>query len=589
MSITATVTTLGALLKDYPKLIVPDYQREFKWEPDKVKDLFGDVIEGLALKEGNPKPCFLGSLVISIDKKSGSVDLVDGQQRMTILTLVLKCLADRCPNDAPERRRATELLAGKDGRAIHHKKAPGTTCDDFSAYFECAIAQAPNLLKFGKNTNKATAALNASWAKSLKASLIYKAQKALEQSVEKLLEGPTKPQEALRQALDGIQLVLINTDESKEAMRVFASINAGGTPLEAWELIKSSFYSHANTPKLKADTYALFEGSDNSLAKAFDGLPKPEARDSGKNDVLRTHWVSQFGLIAKDELFDAYNDYISGDAARKRLTEMVEAIGKSLSFHKAFDSKTFRHRTIRFDAGYFHPLEVLKAKISLPILCAIVAKFDDAHELSETLQRCSFALEQMHVTWRIMGFAPNTIDKHFADAAVSISKGRLGSSPREIHENLVKHLAEHRMMPTRGALAARFKSYQIIGEHKFSQLVAHRLNTALSSPGDAARATDYMDVPLFNKEGLSIEKGIKIDPDNCTADSIPRHGFKDESQMRELIDSLGNLYAIKSGGSKISTSLPLNQGTAISDLEASELDIRNRQLSDLAAKIWLPS
>ena len=78
MSITATVTTLGALLKDYPRLNVPDYQREFKWEPEKVKDLFGDVIEGLALKEGNPKPCFLGSLVISIDKKSGNVDLVDG-------------------------------------------------------------------------------------------------------------------------------------------------------------------------------------------------------------------------------------------------------------------------------------------------------------------------------------------------------------------------------------------------------------------------------------------------------------------------------------------------------------------------------
>ena len=46
MSITATVTTLGALLNDYPKLNVPDYQREFKWEPEKVKDLFGDVIEG---------------------------------------------------------------------------------------------------------------------------------------------------------------------------------------------------------------------------------------------------------------------------------------------------------------------------------------------------------------------------------------------------------------------------------------------------------------------------------------------------------------------------------------------------------------
>jgi hypothetical protein len=588
MSITASVITLGDLLSEFPKLDIPDYQREFKWEPDKVKDLFGDVIEGLALKEGKPKSCFLGSLVVSINSKTGTVDLVDGQQRMTILTLMLRCLSDKCRPDSAERKRASKLLAGKDGRVLHHKKSPDSHCDDFTAYYECAIAQSPNLLKYGKNTNKATASMNVAWAKALRSSLIYKAQKALEQSIDRLLENRNEPEEALQQALGGIQLVVINADESKEAMRVFASINAGGTPLEAWELIKSSFYSHADNAKLKNDTYALFEGPENSFAKAYNSL-KPEARDSNKNDVLRTHWVANFGLIAKDDLFDGYNDYISADASKARLVDLIKGISKTLSFHKSLESKVYRHRSIRVDTPFFHPLEVLKAKISLPILAAVIAKYEDEDELSEALQRCSFALEQMHVTWRVMGYAANTLDKHFADAAVSITKGRMGTTPLEVSRELAKHLASHRMMPTHGALVARFKTYLLIGEGKFSQLVAHRLNNALACPGDDARCNDYMDIPLFNKDGLSVEKGIKLDAENCSSDAMTRHGFKDESHLRDLIDSLGNLYAIKSGGSKISTSLPLNQGPAITDLDAGELEVRNRQLSDLSAKIWLPN
>lgn len=471
---------------------------------------------------------------------------------------------------------------------MHHKKVVDSPCDDFSAYYECAIAPTPNLLKYGPNRNKATAGLNSAWARGLKSSLIYKAMKTLDQSVERLLEGPTKPEEALRQALDGIQLVVINADESKEAMRVFASINAGGTPLEAWELIKSSFYSHADNAKLKGDAFALFEGPDNSLNKTFSSA-KQEASDAGKNDVLRTHWVANFGLIAKDDLFDAYNDYVSADKTRTRLAELIRGIGMTLSFQKAMDSKVYRHRSIRIDTPFFHPLEVMKAKISLPVLAAVVAKFDDEELLSDALQRCSFALEQMHVTWRVMGYAPNTIDRHFADAAVAITRGKMGTKPSEIGRELTKHLSTHRMMPTLGALANKFRTYQLIGEGRFCQLIAHRLNTAIVNTGDAARAADYLDVPLFNKDGLAIEKGIKIDADDYTPDSLGKYGFRDEGHLRELIDSLGNLYGIKSGGSKISPGLPLNQGCAISELDAMELDSRNRMLSELAAKIWLPA
>jgi hypothetical protein len=589
MSITAEVKTLGDFLEDFPKLNIPDYQREFKWEPSKVNDLFGDVIEGLALRNQNPKACFLGSLVLSINSTSQTVDLVDGQQRITILTLILRCLADKCVPTSVERIRTLKLLKGKDDRVIHHKKSPNTSCDDYSAYYECAIAATPNLLRYGRNTNKTTASLNADWARGLKNSLIYKAFKTLEASVQSLLVGPINPEAALKQVLDGIQLVVINADESKEAMRVFASINAGGTPLEPWELIKSSFYSHSNSNELKTATYDLFEGPNNSLTKAFSPLTKSEDRDSNKNDVLRTHWVANFGLISKDNLFDAYNDYISDDASRQRLSDLIKGIGRTLSFHQAFNSKVYRHNRIRFDAQFFSPLDILKAKISLPVLAAVAAKYNDSERLSEALKRCAFALEQMHVTWRIMGYAANTLDGHFAAAAVSITNDSTNLIPSEIHSKLVKHLLSHPSMPNHVKLVAHFKTFEIMGEGKFAQLIAHRLNSALGNLGNETLSFNYLDIPLFNKEGFKIEKGFKLEADQCTPNDIRNYGFKDASHLYELGDSLGNLFAIKPGDSRITASLPINKDFDISDLDAARLDSRNRQLSELAAKIWLPN
>ncbi len=71
---------------------VPFYQREYTWEKDQCKKLLDDIQE-------SEKGYFLGS-IICIDKSPESnsnkrLELVDGQQRMTSISLLLAAIYSR--------------------------------------------------------------------------------------------------------------------------------------------------------------------------------------------------------------------------------------------------------------------------------------------------------------------------------------------------------------------------------------------------------------------------------------------------------------------------------------------------------------
>ncbi len=73
---------------------VPDYQRPYSWTPEQARELVEDL---LGFIQANPGPIakmpsyFLGSIVL-IKADSPDADIVDGQQRLTTLTLLLSAV-----------------------------------------------------------------------------------------------------------------------------------------------------------------------------------------------------------------------------------------------------------------------------------------------------------------------------------------------------------------------------------------------------------------------------------------------------------------------------------------------------------------
>ena len=75
---------------------IPPYQRPYAWTTEEAGELFEDL--KLAMGTGDPievPPYFMGSIVLIKDPKNPNADVVDGQQRLTTLTLLICVLRDR--------------------------------------------------------------------------------------------------------------------------------------------------------------------------------------------------------------------------------------------------------------------------------------------------------------------------------------------------------------------------------------------------------------------------------------------------------------------------------------------------------------
>ncbi|MCL2598594.1 MAG: DUF262 domain-containing protein [Firmicutes bacterium] len=63
------------------RYVVPDYQREIRWECQNLESLMNDILRGEK---------FLGNLILQFDECQNTYDIIDGQQRLTSFCLLFK-------------------------------------------------------------------------------------------------------------------------------------------------------------------------------------------------------------------------------------------------------------------------------------------------------------------------------------------------------------------------------------------------------------------------------------------------------------------------------------------------------------------
>ena len=85
--------SVKALLCDSNKYVVPMYQRNYAWGEGEINQLILDVkdYQKKANDEGELQPYYIGTLVV-FERADGQLEVIDGQQRFTTLTLMAICL-----------------------------------------------------------------------------------------------------------------------------------------------------------------------------------------------------------------------------------------------------------------------------------------------------------------------------------------------------------------------------------------------------------------------------------------------------------------------------------------------------------------
>lgn len=89
----------------HTRFIIPVYQRPYSWKGNEIKPFLSDLVSnflGKDKKGTRPEPMFIGTMQLSekkyIDKEEYEQEVIDGQQRLTTLSVLLKVLSVLYPN-----------------------------------------------------------------------------------------------------------------------------------------------------------------------------------------------------------------------------------------------------------------------------------------------------------------------------------------------------------------------------------------------------------------------------------------------------------------------------------------------------------
>lgn len=211
---------------DY-QFTIPDYQRPYAWGKEQALQLLDDL-EG-ALARDTDEPYFLGSIVLVKDGSDSRAEVIDGQQRLTTLSILFAVLRDLTGNAklAAELGKIVvepgEIMAGTQAR-------PRLTLRKRDAKFFADRVQ----------TEGATDDLVMLDDAHLKTD----AQRAIRDNTsalrERLVAWPEDKQQRLA-AMLGTRtfLVVVSTPDLNSAHRIFSVMNARGLDLTPSDIFKS--------------------------------------------------------------------------------------------------------------------------------------------------------------------------------------------------------------------------------------------------------------------------------------------------------------------------------------------------------------
>jgi uncharacterized protein with ParB-like and HNH nuclease domain len=242
---------------------IPDYQRPYSWEDEKIEQLWDDLYSAM---ESGDESYFLGPMVL-IRTKDGYFEVVDGQQRLTTLTILFCVLRDLYGS---ELKKVDEELANRIQDSVR-SLVKGTyrlkliTQSNYQLNFEQEIL---NEVKFPptKLTKK-----QREEEKFINAALIFK-EKLEDIEKNRGIDGIKKFAEYI---LKNVEMITIICSQQAYAIKLFQVLNTRGLELTPADLIKSYLYSNLseeNDKKVFKSTWDRIEDLSKQMEESITDL-----------------------------------------------------------------------------------------------------------------------------------------------------------------------------------------------------------------------------------------------------------------------------------------------------------------------------
>jgi len=233
MAIAAEVQRIRDIFSATTDIRVPPFQRSYAWEDEETEILIKDLLDAFR----HNTVYFLGAIVVIRPKNKGPSDVVDGQQRLTTLTIILAVLRD--------------LSASTDEQALIHTMIGHETMGMMFGggqrwRITLNTADTP-FFRENVQERKATKRQDEIRTAAREGS---ESQARLAAAVNTMFDymSDMEPEERSRFAqwlLDEVTMVRVRVSEYSVAYKVFQSLNHRGKPLSDHDILKSALFERA--------------------------------------------------------------------------------------------------------------------------------------------------------------------------------------------------------------------------------------------------------------------------------------------------------------------------------------------------------
>jgi uncharacterized protein with ParB-like and HNH nuclease domain len=236
---------------------IPAYQRPYAWTTEEAGELLADLLSFLgdgSESAADANPYFLGSIVLIKSDDAPEADVVDGQQRLTTITILLAVLKSLVSSNNSSHitkyiYREADIFAGVD--ANYRLKLRERDEEFFRKYIQNAESLDELL--------------------ALDASLLTDSQKNIQANARHLIEelkkfDEQKLEKFIQYLITRCFLVVVSTPDLDSAYRIFSVLNSRGLDLSLPDLLKSDIIGAISSSEQEKYT-KIWEGEEEDLGR----------------------------------------------------------------------------------------------------------------------------------------------------------------------------------------------------------------------------------------------------------------------------------------------------------------------------------
>ncbi|MGR0221331.1 GmrSD restriction endonuclease domain-containing protein [Agromyces sp. ZXT2-6] len=430
----AVDTNLLDLLKVTSQFEVPIYQRAYAWGEAECKQLWKDIVR--AGENSSLGAHFTGS-VVYVEKAAGTQTsqspnlIIDGQQRVTTVSLILAALAARLDGESGEQREPIEGFSPEEIRESYLLNRFKTD----ERRYRLLLSQGDREALF--SVLDGTDAPRDSTSKVLVNFAYFQ---------EKLNDSKTELAVICR-GLDKLQVVDVHLQLGIDHPQlVFEAMNSTGKKLSQADLIRN--FVLMDLPA--SEQAKLWKSYWRPMEEDFAGA----GRDGVFDEFVRHYLTVVTGRIPRvHDIYDAFKDYAAG---RLKHGESIDAIVVELrEYSKRYNAIALGGERLSALQHAFDELTQIRADVVYPFLLEVYTDYELGVVTADELLQIVRLVISYIVRRAVTGYATNSLNTTFQTFARAIRKDRYLES---VKAQFIR-LQGYRAFPTDAEFEEKLKTF----------------------------------------------------------------------------------------------------------------------------------